>query len=60
MVINLSAQYNNGGFLPDVILLTLCDYMKSFVPPTKVFPSKSFDNFSLRGWMLRRSGWVQK
>ena len=22
MVINISAQYNNGGFLPDIILLT--------------------------------------
>ena len=25
MVINVSVQYN-GGFLPDVLLLTLCDY----------------------------------
>ena len=26
MVINASVQYN-GGFLPDIILLTLCDYI---------------------------------
>ena len=26
MVINVSVQYN-GGLLPDIILLTLCDYI---------------------------------
>ena len=26
MVIHVSIQYN-GGFLPDIILLTLCDYI---------------------------------
>ena len=37
MAINVSVQYN-GGLLPDIILLTLCDYinpfntMKSFCP----------------------------
>ena len=25
MVINVSVQCNNGGLLPDIILLTLCD-----------------------------------
>ena len=27
MVINFSVQYN-GGLLPDIILLTLCDYIE--------------------------------
>ena len=25
MVINVSVQYNDGGLLPDITLLTLCD-----------------------------------
>ena len=25
MVIHVSEQYYNGGFLPEIILLTLCD-----------------------------------
>ena len=27
MVINVSVQQYNGGFLPEIILLTLCDYL---------------------------------
>ena len=27
MEINVSVQYNNGGVLPDIILLTRCGYI---------------------------------
>ena len=52
MAINVSVQYN-GGLLPDIILLTLCDfigkppsYFEQFLSlqPT-MFPPKSFDFF---------------
>ena len=52
MAINVSVQYN-GGFLPDLILLTLCYYHPSAKNPIKcheevlpwqpMFPLKHFD-----------------
>ena len=51
MGINVSVQYN-GGLLPDIILLTLCDnivescrYHEEFLSLQSMFPPKSFDNF---------------
>ena len=52
MAINVSVQYNDG-FVPDIILLTLCYYhggtqlnaMKSFVFAASMFPPKRFDIF---------------
>ena len=34
-------NYNNGGLLPDVILLTLCDYIGEPLQP--MVPPKPFD-----------------
>ena len=49
MVINVSVQYN-GGFLPEIILLTLCDYIREpfyyhveLLSSQPMFPPKSFD-----------------
>ena len=49
MVINVSVQYN-GGLLPDIILLTLCDsigepfqYHIEFLSLQPMFPPKHFD-----------------
>ena len=49
MVINVSVQYN-GGLLPDIILLTLCDsigepfeYHVEFLSLQPMFPPKLFD-----------------
>ena len=49
MVINVSVQYN-GGPLPDIILLTLCDsigepfqYHVEFLSLQPMFPPKHFD-----------------
>ena len=53
MAINLRVQFN-GGLLPDIIQLTLCDYIVigepfrykgEFLSPQPMFPPKSFDNF---------------
>ena len=53
MVINV--QYN-GGLLPDIILLTLCDYIgepfeynEEFLSLKSISPPKSFDKFSTEG-----------
>ena len=50
MVINVSVQYNNGGLLPDIILLTLCNsigepfsYHVEFLSLQPMFPPKPFD-----------------
>ena len=55
MVINVSVQYN-GGLLPDIIMLTLCDYIgesfsyhEEFLSLQPMFPPKYFDNFSPGG-----------
>ena len=55
MAINVSVQYN-GGFLPDIILLTLHDYIgepfgyhEEFLSLQPKFPPKSFGNFSSQG-----------
>ena len=53
MAIDASVQCN-GGPLPDIILLTLCDYIieepfwyhQEFLSLHPKFPFKSFDNFS--------------
>ena len=52
MAINVSIQYD-GGLLPDIILLTLCDhiekpfrYHEEFLSLSPMFPPKSYDNFS--------------
>ena len=67
MVINVSVQYN-GGFLPDIILLTLCYYhrgtrlyaMKRFCYLQSMVPPKRFDVSSpLTEGVLRRSRCVQ-
>ena len=49
MVINVSVQCN-GGLLPDIILLTLCDsigepfkYHVEFLSQQSMFPPKPFD-----------------
>ena len=52
MAIHVRVQYN-GGFLPDIILLTRCYYlrqtqlypMKSFLSLQPMFPPKRFDMF---------------
>ena len=63
MAINVSVQHN-GGFLPDIILLTQCYYhrgtrlnaIKRFSLQPMIPPTKRFDIFSpLTGGMLRRS-----
>ena len=57
MAINVSVQYN-GGLLPDIILLTLCDYIiigeplryhEEFLSLQPMFPPKYFDTFSPGG-----------
>ena len=62
MAINVSVQYN-GGFLPDIILLTQCYYIPSGNPfkcPEHVLSSqpmilpKRFDIFPPDWGMLRR------
>ena len=62
MAINVSVQYN-GGFLPDIILLTQCYYIPSGNPfkcPEQVLSSqpmilpKRFDIFPPDWGMLRR------
>ena len=59
MVINISVQYN-GGFLPDIILLTLFDYigepfeyLVEFLSQS-MFPPRYFDNFSRKGGCSER------
>ena len=54
MAINVSVPYN-GGLLPDIILLTLCDYIgesfryhEEFLSLQSMSPPKPFDNFSFR------------
>ena len=37
----IKKHYNNGGLLPDIILLTLCDYIGEPLQP--MVPPKSFD-----------------
>ena len=69
MAINVSVQQYDGGFLPDIILLTQCYYhrgtrlnaMKSFFLYFQLLiPPKRFDIFSPTGWgMLRRSRYIQ-
>ena len=46
----------NGGFIPDIILLTLCDYIEEplsyheeFLSLQPMFPPKYFDKFSPEG-----------
>ena len=58
MVINVTVQYN-GGLLPDIILLSLCDYFgepfkynEELLSLQPMFPPKPFD-------MLRRFRCVQ-
>ena len=55
MAVNVSVQYN-GGFLPDIILLTLCHYLPSGNPIKgheevlslqPMIPPKRFDIFFL-------------
>ena len=69
MAIDVSVQYN-GGFLPDIILLTECYYhhrgtrlsaMKRFFALTlqPMIPPKRFDIFSPHWGMLRRARCVQ-
>ena len=66
MAINISIQYN-GGFLPDIILLTQCYYhrgtrlnaMKSFLSLLPMIPPKRFDIFPPDWGMLRSSRRVQ-
>ena len=55
MAITVSVEYN-GGFLPDIILLTLCDYIgepfryhEEFLSLQPMFLPKHFDNFSPEG-----------
>ena len=51
MAINVNVQYNNGGFLPDIILLTQCylhrgtclNAMVLYLQP--LIPPKRFDIF---------------
>ena len=63
MAINVRVQYN-GGFLPDIILLTQCYYHRGgtrlnamgdvlYLQP--MIPPKRFDIFPLGWGMLRRS-----
>ena len=54
MAINVGVQYNNGGFLPDIILLTQCYYHRetrlnvmnrfSLCSLEPMIPCKRFDN----------------
>ena len=59
MAINVNDEYN-GGFLPDIILLTQC-YLNLFKCHEEVLylqpliPPKRFDIFSHNRGMLRRS-----
>ena len=54
MAINGSIKYN-GGLLPDIIMLTLCDYIgelsyhEEFLSLHPMFRPKYFDNFSPEG-----------
>ena len=51
MAINIISVQHNGGFLNDVMLLTLCyshrgirfNFMKRFCPWQPMFPPKRFD-----------------
>ena len=62
MAINVSVQHN-GGFLPGIMLLTLCYYhrgtrlnvMKRFSSLQPMIPPKRFDIFPPDLGMLRRS-----
>ena len=62
MAINVSVQYD-GGFLPDIILLTQCYYhwrtrlnvMKRFCVCSLLIPPKRFDISPPNWGMLRRS-----
>ena len=68
MAINVSVQYN-GGFLPDILLLTQCYYhhrgtrlnaMKRFcILQPMIPPTKRFDIFPPDWGMLRRSRCIQ-
>ena len=64
MAINVSVQ-NNGGLLPDTILLTQGCYNRGTRPfkcheevlsLQPLIPPKRFDMFPPDRWMLRRSG----
>ena len=51
MAINVSVQYN-GGLLPDIMMLTRCDYIgepfryhEEVLSLQPMFSPKSFDNF---------------
>ena len=48
--INVSVQYNNGGLLPDIILLTQCYYYHRGTRLNAImFSPKPFDNFPPEG-----------
>ena len=62
MAINVSVQYN-GGLLPDIKLLTLCDFigepfdtMKSFCPYSQC---SHLNVLTIFRWILRRSRCIQ-